>query len=382
MAEHSSKYQTEQEQRLISTLRRTVQELIKEPRSQLFLKLPSDLKKPAIRAKMKTSGYAPDKDFLRATKGMDMSLLANKANDYRVVEDVVTQKSRLNYTSGAPFHRFHADLADVNYIRPRSSEGKFVLLIVDTYSQQVFLYSVFKKDRLIEPFLDFFKKISERRKPIIYLQTDKGGEFFNRELRDLFKSKYCEHYTTDMNHGHAYFAEQKIKELKRRLTLLKAQDRTQWLKDLLKPIEISMNNTVISYIRLSPEQIANTPNLSENHRLKLDLWVGYYKTLQRETNARYTEKKDIKNKKLSQRHFRVGDRVYIASGRILKKLYKSALEKSSTGVKPQFNTEKIYEIIKVERAIIPNLKIYKIKESDTGDTVHGRFYADELRRIA
>lgn len=50
-----------------------------------------------------------------------------------------------------------------------------------------------------------------------------------------------EHYTTSMNRGHAFLAEQKIRELKKKLTRLKSLDKTVWLKTLLTRVQKSMN---------------------------------------------------------------------------------------------------------------------------------------------
>ena len=49
----------------------------------------------------------------------------------------------------------------------------------------------------------------------VCVQTDEGTEFFNKSLLQLLKNNGVKLFTTSMNRGHAFMAEQKIRELKK-----------------------------------------------------------------------------------------------------------------------------------------------------------------------
>lgn len=241
----------------------------------------------------------------------------------------------------------------------------------------MYLYSVYKKE-LTKQFTDFFDKIKDKRSDITYLQTDLGGEFFNNKLKQIFADNKMEHYTTSMNRGHAFLAEQKIRELKKKLTRLKSLDKTVWLKTVLPRVEKSMNKSIIRHLGFSPEILGKTP-LNEKDKILKELYVGKKITNQKYRSSRWARKKD-KNIKSKLKNFRIWDLVYISYGRIFKKHYRSALVKTTTGKTPLFYEDEVFEIIKKKKAPISNLNIYIVRNKETGVVFKGRFYGDELTK--
>ena len=69
--------------------------------------------------------------------------------------------------------------------------------------------------------------------------------------------------------------------------------------------------------------------------------------------------------------------VYIAFGHVLKHRYRGALDKATTGIKPNFYTSKVF-VVKSKRIITDDTYYYKLVDTDTNERLHGRFYWDEL----
>ena len=64
----------------------------------------------------------------------------------------------------------------------------------------------------IEPLRDYLKKEGRYR---LHLQTDQ--EFNQNEIKKINQKFDVEHFNTKLNEGHAVAAEQKVRELKKRL---------------------------------------------------------------------------------------------------------------------------------------------------------------------
>ena len=118
---------------------------------------------------------------LRISKYYGTKVLANP--------ELLTRINTTQLHVNAPFELFQADLADIRAYKPRGGESKYILLIVDVYSQHVYLYGIYNKSKAVEGFKEFIKDIRQFRKKDseIKLQTDEGGEFFNKNVKSLFQ---------------------------------------------------------------------------------------------------------------------------------------------------------------------------------------------------
>ena len=76
----------------------------------------------------------------------------------------------------------------------------------------------------------------------------------------------------------------------------------------------------------------------------------------------------------------VGDLVYILYGRTLKRRYRGALDKATTGIKPNFDTTKVF-VIDSRKDFVDDAYYYKLVDTDTNDRLPGRFYRDELYKL-
>ena len=361
---------------LIELLRK----LSEDPRSQFFLKEIDDVNKTGVRRNLKTSRYALDKATHSILPKGDVSIPTEKGSKNTVLLPVQSLSTRINDTQ---YHvtdkgqRFQADLADIRYLHPRAGESKYCLVVVDLYSQRVYLYGIYKKSLALEAFKRFLEDTKSIRSPDSYtfVQTDEGGEFFNKKLQNMLLEQRVKLFTTKMNRGHAFMAEQKIREGKKRLTKLKHRDPTQRIKRLLSLTERSMNNTHIGYLEVSPLEIeADTGNEIRDAVKKL--YVGKKLTKHKEIHSRYTRKKDA-NKVKRMKPLSVDNLVWIAYGRMLKKHYRGALDKSTSDKKPNYYTEQVF-VVKRRKEYQPGHYYYRLGNADTGERVSGKFYRDEL----
>ena len=125
------------------------------------------------------------------------------------------------------------------------------------------------------------------------MQTHEGTEFFNKELWKLFRDNDITLYTTKMNHGHAFLAEQKIRELKKKLTKMKGRQPTMNVAAALQTVQNNMDTSIhlIGYIGLSLQQIEQEyTDVTEETIRKL--LVGDKIMKQRERQRCYQVQKD------------------------------------------------------------------------------------------
>ena len=63
-----------------------------------------------------------------------------------------------------PLEFLHADVADINYLKPSASEPKYILLLVDLFSSFVYTYGLKNRKNLYKKLQDFYEKISNTKK--------------------------------------------------------------------------------------------------------------------------------------------------------------------------------------------------------------------------
>ena len=120
-----------------------------------------------------------------------------------------------------------------------------------------------------------------------------------------------------MNGGHPFLAEQKIRELKKKFTLLKRREPNTRFKDFIRDIQTAMNNSTVKYIGLTPIEMEIEPK-TEAEQIVKDMYINKQITMQRKRKSKYTRKKDKYTKQILK-PLSVGDFVYMAFGRIKKK---------------------------------------------------------------
>ena len=234
-----------------------------------------------------------------------------------------------------------ADLADMRAFAEYNEGNNYLLLVIDTFNKYGWIIPL--KDKKGETMVKAFKTIfKEGRKPK-KLWTDKGREFYNKDMDDLRKLYDIELYSTE-NEEKSSIAERWIRTMKEKMFKYFTDNNTYNYMGALPELVEDYNNTVHSSTKLTPTEASKEEN-------ELTVWRNLYPDRYKINNL--TPK------------FSVGDEV-----RITKK--KKVFEKGYT----TRWTEEIFTIKEIRET---NPITYKLEDLQ-GDEIKGTFYEPELQK--
>ena len=234
-----------------------------------------------------------------------------------------------------------ADLADMQALSEENEGYKFLLLVIDTFSKYGWIKPL--KNKKGETMVKAFKTIFEEGRTPGKLWTDKGTEFYNKNMNDLRKLYDIELYSTE-NEEKSSIAERWIRTMKEKMFKYFTDYNTNKYIDVLPDLVEDYNNTVHSSTKLTPTDASKEEN-------ELKVWRNLYPD-------RY------KTSRLNPK-FSVGDEV-----RITKK--KKVFEKGYT----TRWTEEIFTIKEIRET---NPITYKLEDLQ-GEEIKGTFYEPELQK--
>ena len=207
------------------------------------------------------------------------------------------------YSVSSLFELFHADVGKLEFLGKNATFPGYVLVLVDLFSSKVYTYPMKSRKQIRQKLEQFYQDMKEKRKgKKMRLQVDQ--EFQQLKINELNKQNNVQMLTTSLRGEKAFAAEQKIKELKTRISKLKGQKLKLTPK---KIIEISTANVNIKPSRkygISPEKIEKNALNSERFRTLFNMH-----RIERtdKTNARldrFDRKKIPKKKEKTKRKFR------------------------------------------------------------------------------
>ena len=265
------------------------------------------------------------------------NLLANE------LHKPITKKFRKRrvYVNGID-ETWAADLVDMNAYSKQNKGVKYLLTVIDIFSKYGWIIPLKNKSGL--SVAEAFNKIfhgREGRKPI-FLWVDKGKEFYNKTVKDLFKGNSIEMYSTE-NEEKSSVVERWNGTMKQRMFKYFTANNIQKYYNVLDELVDDYNNTYHSSIKMTPVEASKL----ENER-------KVYENL-------FPKEEEIIIKPV----FKIGDRV-----RITKK--KKFFEKGYT---PKW-TEEIFVI---DQILNTNPITYKIKDLQ-GEEIIGSFYNQKLQK--
>ena len=171
---------------------------------------------------------------------------------------------------------WQADLAEFQPLAHWNSGYRFVLVVVDTLSSYLFCQPVKRKTG---PDVTLaFKTILNRaypRKPKSFF-TDRGLEFYNSHMENLFSQYHIVHYSTYSPTIKASSAERKIRDLKNRMYKFMDKNKTWRYIDNLQDFVRAQNSSYNRVIKMAPEQVtrANSTQVFQSRygtKLKRDV---------------------------------------------------------------------------------------------------------------
>ena len=176
---------------------------------------------------LKLIDLADNKDFL------DDNKVPTRADYY--VEKREIDRSTL-YSFHGPFQLLHADVGNLEFLVKNATFPQYVLVIVDLHSSEVYTYKMKSRKQILQKMKLFHDEVRSKRKgKRMRLQVD--NEFQQVKTKDLNDENNVEMCTSSVRGGKAFAAEQKIRELKTRVSKLKAQ------KLKISPAKIPKFNT-------------------------------------------------------------------------------------------------------------------------------------------
>ena len=206
------------------------------------------------------------------------------------------------------------------------------------------------------------------------LQVDQ--QFLQVKIKDLNKQHNVNMFSTSLRVGKAFAAEQKIRELKKRVARLSGQKKLLKLTPK-KVIEISTENMNISPSR----KYGIAPNVVESKSQKDEKFKTLFNMHRLERSTKLHDRLDRyddmiyerKRKKLREK-LNVGERVYVLAERIKKKSAPGKFYKETVQNISYFNKDTIYTVRK--RKTVDNIDYYWIKSPLTD--LKKRFLRSEL----
>ena len=123
------------------------------------------------------------------------------------------------YSFDGPFELLHAEVGNLEFLGKSATDPKYCLLFVDLFTSKGYVYPM----KLTKPILNkmeiFYQDDeNERKGQKMKIQTDQ--EFKQRKIFDLNKKYNIGLFSTAVRGGKTFAAEQKLKELKKRISEL------------------------------------------------------------------------------------------------------------------------------------------------------------------
>lgn len=238
-------------------------------------------------------------------------------------------------------NQLQADLADMQQ-HHRENEGfRFLLTLVDVFSKKGYVIPLKSKSgkEVSRAFEEFF----EKSPPIKAIQTDKGREFYNGSVAEVFKKFGVKHFSSHDERTKAAVVERWNRTLKQKLYRWFTKTGEYRYIDILQDIVGSYNETPHRATGIPPNEVDATN--------REDVW-----------NKLYPPVLPRKNKNI----LKIGDYVRISR----------AVENFGRGYTPNWS----YEIFVISEVLRTAPVCYKIKDLQDED-IEGSFYGEELQLV-
>ena len=156
-----------------------------------------------------------------------------------------------------PFDLFMADLMEFPQYKFRNRGYRFALILIDVFTKKLYTAPMKKKtkEETARAFETIFHDFDEFP---INLMTDRGLEFYNKEVGKIFDSYGINHYSTPTKtKWKASVAERVIRTIKSRLLkYFKFEKTTNWV-DVLPQFTKNYNSTPHSSHGFSPDDVSS-----------------------------------------------------------------------------------------------------------------------------
>ena len=161
----------------------------------------------------------------------------------------------------------HADVGGLHILGRSAADPKYCLLLVDFFSSKIYVYGMKNRSLIPLKLKKFYKEVADKRKnKKMRLQTD--IEFKQKKIFDLNKKYNVEMFSTAVRGGKTFLAEQKLRELKKRISKLLALQRNSKAK--LKSPNLIIQKEVENMNSLPTLKYGVEPDKKEKRSLESD----------------------------------------------------------------------------------------------------------------
>ena len=212
-------------------------------------------------------------------------------------------------------------MGNLEFLGKSATDPKYCLLFVDLFTSKVYVYPMKSRKSILNKMEIFYKEVEGKRKgQKTRLQTDQ--EFKQKKIFDLNKKYNVDMFLTVVRGGKAFAAEQKLRELKKRIFRLKAMKKR--LSKKPNPYEI-IKKSVDNMNSLPSAKYKQTPNEIEKNSLNSEASKERFNFLRlKKVEKKKLDKKNLtgkfNRKKLKLRSpLEVGGEVLVLGSRLKKK---------------------------------------------------------------
>ena len=225
-----------EDKKVLQKVRTLFNRLNTEPASVLFSE---EALEKRLSKKLKKSKYAKDMELLKL-----INLAENKTflGDNKLpTRTAYAEKREIDrstlYSFDGPFQLLKADVGNLEFLGKNAAFPQYVLVIVDLYSSKVYTYSMKSRKQILQMMKLFYDEVRRKRKgKRMRLHVD--NEFQQVKIKNLNNENNIDMFMSSVRGGKAFAAEQKLRELKTRVSILNAQ------KLKISPSKMIQNSTL------------------------------------------------------------------------------------------------------------------------------------------
>lgn len=300
--------------------------------------------------------YGGLEPLLRRAKEEGLAVNREQVKEFLRGEDTYTlhKTARRHYPRnrtivGSIDKQWQADLADMQKLSRHNSGHKYLLTVIDCFSRYAWAIPVKSKDskEMVRAFNLLFKT-ADPRKPE-RLQTDKGKEFLNKDMKAVLREHDIHHFTTNSD-TKAAMVERFNRTLKTRMWRYFTAKNTYRYLDVLPNLLKSYNSSLHRSIGMRPCDVRKK---HENA-----IWVRLYGS---GGPARVTHRESPA----------LGATVRLSK-------FKTIFDK---GYLPNWTTEEFKVTGAQHQGDRASKRVYKLTDK-LGEEIQGRFYKPEIQEIS
>ena len=263
------------------------------------------------------------------------------------------------YSFDSPFQLCHADVGNLEFLGKNATFPQYVLVLVDLFSSKVYTYPIRSRKQIRQRLEQFYEDVESKRKKGKKMKLQVDQEFQQIKTKDLNKQNNVEMFSTSLRGGKSFAAEQKIRELKTRITKLKSQKLKITPKKIIEISTANMNIQPSKKYGFSPEEVESRALTSERFRTLYNMHRIEKTFKLNKRMDRYDRKKYLKKKKKLRENLNIGERVYVLAEIIKKKSAPGKFYKHSVQNISYFSKETVYTIRK--KKMIDGIRYYWVK---------------------